>query len=320
MDPRGRRVRVNLGGRLTHSTTVQRARALLEREDLRRRPIRGLLRRVVWRLRWLLHPNAPWLLRTRNRVSLWAPKGGAGALIYYQGATEPDTMEFFRRVLKPGMVFVDVGAHLGEYTVLAATILGRSGYVHAFEPRPDIFELLTRNIQLNHCRNVTVRPFALWHENGWCEFEVTPEPSVSAIRSVAPIRRGAKIIKVRAVTLDDYFARIPTCRPDLIKIDVEGAELHVLRGARSVLDRSAVEAPKLIVEYEPPNQARFGYSFTDVFAFLAGLGYNLYGWQRGRLVRVHKCGEDLVYVDASPVSPSNLIAAKVLPAVSSMPN
>jgi FkbM family methyltransferase len=249
------------------------------------------------------------------------PRGGSGALIYYQGAAEPETAEFLKRALKPGMVFVDVGAHLGEYTVLAADILKGTGHVHAFEPRPDIFELLNRNVQLNHCRNVTVRPCALWHENGVCDFEVTPEPAISAVRSVAAMRRGAKLIKVQAVTLNDYFAKWDVAKPNLIKIDVEGAELNVLQGARTVLEQPAGEAPMLLVEYEPPNQARFGRSFTEVYMFLVALGYNFYDWRKGNLVPVHKSGEDLVHTDNSPLLAStNLIAAKVPLAIFSTPN
>ncbi len=314
-----------LQARITDCSLIRKVRVLLSREDFRRHPLRALFRRVVWRLRWLLYPDRPWLLRAHGTMNLLHPRTGPGALIYYQGSSEPETANFIERVLRPGMVFVDCGAHLGEYTVLAATILKSSGHVHAFEPRPDIFELLTRNIELNRCQNVTVRPFALWHENGWFEFELTPEPSIGALRSAGTIRRGARLIKVQAVTLNDYFADRQMASPNLIKIDVEGAELHLLQGARSLLARPAGEAPVLIVEYEPMCLARFGYSFAEIFTFLRDLGYSFYEWRRGKLVPIDRRDGGLVRVDNSPLSPwkmtkvsdgPNLIAAKGAPTFS----
>jgi FkbM family methyltransferase len=277
---------------------------------MRERPLRGLFRRVAWQLRWAMYPHKPWMLRVHDAMPFLVARGGAGALIYYQGASEPETADFIKRVLKPGTVFVDAGAHLGEYTVLAGAILHASGCVHAFEPRPDVFELLLQNVQLNHCQNVAARRTALWHERGVLEFELTPEPSTSALRIGRAVRAGSSLIRVQAETLDRYFDGPEMAKPSLIKMDVEGAELHVLRGARSLLAQAAEQAPILIVECEPPNLERFACSFADVYGFLRELGYGIYIWRQ----------RTFVPVDASSIMRGqNFIAAKIPPRVSPSP-
>src|SRR5450631_1628394 len=158
-----------------------RLRALLQKEDIRRHPLQGIFRRVAWRLHWKVS-NEPWLVHAHGGLPYLLPHGGAAALIYFQGASEPELANFVRKFLKPGMVFVDVGAHLGEYTILGASMVQSAGRVHAFEARPDTFEILARNIQLNAVRNVAAQACGVWKDEGFCEFEKTPDPSVSALR------------------------------------------------------------------------------------------------------------------------------------------
>ena len=120
---------------------LRRIRALLENERFRNHPLRGIFRRIVWRLRWWLRPNEPWLMISRDSTRLLTVHGGIGHLLYCDGVSEPEVTEFVKHVLRPGMIFVDVGAHLGEHALLAAKIVGHQGHVHAFEPRPDVFEV-----------------------------------------------------------------------------------------------------------------------------------------------------------------------------------
>src|ERR1039457_1211828 len=109
---------------------LRRLQALLRNDNLRNHPVRGIVRRVVWHVRWRLRPNEPWLVVSQDSVRLLTLQGGAGALLYYNGVSEPEVTEFIKHVLKPGMVFVDVGAHVGEHTLLAAKILEHSGHVY----------------------------------------------------------------------------------------------------------------------------------------------------------------------------------------------
>jgi len=286
---------------------LRRIRALLENQDLRSHPIRGISRRVVWHLLWLLRPRGLRLVVSQDSIRLLTPRSGSGGLIYYNGVSEPETTEFIKHFLRPGMVFVDVGAHLGEYTVLAAKILNHSGHVHAFEPRPDVFEVLTRNIELNHCRNVTALEEAVWCKIDSCNFEMTEEPSVSSLRPNYSVNLGAAQIRVHTTTLDDCFSS-STAKPNLIKVDVEGAELQVFQGAKSLLALSQADAPTLVFEYGPRNSKRFGYPALEILMFLRGLGYTIFTW----------AGANLARVEGNPVllnrqDTCNLIAMKVGP-------
>jgi FkbM family methyltransferase len=263
---------------------IRKVDIFLSRPDLRRHPIRGIYRRIAWRLRWRVS-DKPWLVRRREGLPLLLPHGGAAALIYFQGSSEPELANFIKAFLKPGMIFVDIGAHLGEYTVLAASIVGDSGHVHAFEASPDTFEILTRNVKFNGLRNVATKPWAVWNQDGFCEFEKAPDPSVSALRpNHAAQRRGGSLIRVNAIMLDHYFGEPGMAKPSLIKIDVEGAELQVLRGAAGLLSLS--QPPTLVVEYGPRNTATFAYEAEEVCRFLRELGYQLYQFGENGLVPV----------------------------------
>ena|SRR2546422_5941736 len=293
-------------GRKGMNYLPQRILTLLRRVDLRRNPLRAIHRRIAWRLRWKLVPNKLWLVRAHGSFPLLMTRSGAGALIYYQGASEPETANFIKCTLKPGMVFVDVGAHIGEYTILAAELVRPAGCVHAFEPNPPVFKVLMQNIQLNNCHNVAASPHALWHEEGLCEFEATPDPSTSALRALGAKRDSATFFKVYTQTLDRYFAVPRQAKPGLIKIDVEGAELNVLRGSKGLLQQPPLQAPVLIFEYGPLNMERFDYSPQALITFIRELGYLLYTWQNGALVRV----ENGPVLEANS-STCNLVAAKM---------
>jgi FkbM family methyltransferase len=260
-----------------------RLRALLQKEDIRRHPLQGIFRRVAWQLHWKVS-NEPWLVYAHGGLPYLLPHGGAAALIYFQGASEPELANFVRKFLKPGMVFADVGAHLGEYTILGASMVQSAGRVHAFEARPDTFEILARNIQLNAVRNVVAQACGVWKDEGFCEFEKTTDPSVSALRPNAAAGDGRSLVRVETISLDHYFSDSALGKPALIKIDVEGAELQVLQGARSML--SSPRAPVVIVEYGPANTAAFGYRAEEVCDFLKELGYMIYQLNGDRLERI----------------------------------
>ena len=177
--------------------------------------------------------------------------------------------------------------------------------MYAFEPRPDVFEGLTRSIELNHCHNVTALPDAIWCKPDSCDFEMTEDPSVSALRANLSSNRGSAHIRVPTTTLDDYFSSLTT-RPNVIKVDVEGAELQVFQGAKSLLTQAQADAPALVFEYGPRNSQEFGYAALDVVMFLREFGYTIFTWAEGNLCRV----------EGSPTLPSlretcNLMAMKV---------
>jgi FkbM family methyltransferase len=258
--------------RRLRSAAWKRLGVLLSRDDFRRNPLRACYRRVTWRLRWAL-TESPWPLSLHDGRLIVTPRCGAGALIYYQGQSEPETADFLRSTLRPGMTFVDGGAHIGEYTVLASRSVTDAGVVHAFEPNPMIYPFLARNAAVNKIQNAHLYQLAVDERGGCRSFVLPSEPSLAAFARQRS-DGDEPIITVRTVTLDAHF-RGYGLAIDIIKIDVEGPELLVLRGATGIL-ASEHRAPLIVFEWSPANYTRFGYSSADILAFLRERGYRIF--------------------------------------------
>lgn len=275
-------------------------RRLAGRDDFRRNPVKAVLKRVLWRARWIT-TSKPIELRHQAGFSLFATKGASAALIYYLGSSEPETAAFITGFLKPGMVFFDVGAHIGEYTVMGASRIGADGQVHAFEAQPATAELLRKSCEANRLQVAVVNTCAVSDHEGELEFDIRSDPTMSAIATPARHwNRSLGRIRVPAVTLDAYCDRLAVW-PDLVKIDVEGAELRVLHGAAGILSRPL--PPAVLFECLTVTYKRFGYSPQDVVDFLRGFGYRIYRLAEGGKLVPH----------VSPVSGTlgyNLVALK----------
>jgi FkbM family methyltransferase len=156
---------------------------------------------------------------------------------YILGLHEPEAIDSLRQSLKPGNCCVDVGANFGYYTISMARWVGPGGLVVAFEPFPKNFEVLEKNVRLNGLHNVRLEPFAVAFRNDSVPLTYESEEPLSATPSVNAYAVCGKReqIRVPARSLDRYMADLGRV-PDLIKIDVEGAELGVLRGAREILE------------------------------------------------------------------------------------
>jgi FkbM family methyltransferase len=157
--------------------------------------------------------------------------------IYFYGDYEPEITEVFRRLVTAGSTVYDVGANAGYFALLSGE-LGAS--VHAFEPNPAVRALLSRSVELGH-RDITVVPCAVSGHEGKLPLYVSGPGNTG--RSGLMVERGTSV-EVDVITLDDYARRTNTI-PQLVKIDVEGAEVGVLEGMSQLL---ADVKPTLIVE------------------------------------------------------------------------
>jgi FkbM family methyltransferase len=176
-----------------------------------------------------------------------------------QVAWNPEEYEAFRRVVQPGATVLDVGANLGAYTVLLAQWVGASGRVHAFEPAPAARAGLMRHLILNGIRDrVVVHAEALSDRQGSARFRAVGMQGDNRLL-------GADATDGIAVTTTsiDEFCTDNGMVPSFIKLDVEGAELLALRGARSTI-ASAGDALGLFVEMHPQLWPAFGYSRADL--------------------------------------------------------
>jgi FkbM family methyltransferase len=277
----------------------------LSRPDVKRNPLKASFKRLFWRLHWLI-TSQPFIVPLGDKLKISIPKTGSGASIYYFGFSEPETADFILRFLQPGMVMLDVGAHIGEYTLLAAQAVGSSGQVHAFEPQSHIFPILSQNVELNGFSNVKLNCSAVSDRIGEVEFEILDEPAMSSIRKQGNLKVNSTFVKVACTSLDAYCSSLSTnkhTKVDLIKVDVEGAEKFVFQGAKALLTLPAKEAPTWIFEYAPHSYADFNYEPRELIDFLYHHGYEV--WQY--------CGANQIQVfDPNSELPEivNLIASK----------
>jgi FkbM family methyltransferase len=186
---------------------------------------------------------------------------------YYFGLCDQVELHIIRQMLVRGGDFIDAGASIGIYTVDIATFLGKRGRVLALEPNPQVRIRLEENVRLNHCENVIVSDVAVAAAPGPAQLYV-PRFGDSAWASLSSEWVDGsqwvddrEVIDVEATTLDAEVAR-HGLRPAVVKIDVEGLETEVLRGAVSVLE----QRPALFTEIVEENVA-------EVVPALARLGY-----------------------------------------------
>jgi FkbM family methyltransferase len=167
------------------------------------------------------------------------------------GKYEPEVAAAFRKYCHPGMTVFDVGANAGHHLLLLSKLCGESGHLHAFEPVPENVNCLSETLRLNQIGNVTLHVLALSDREGTAEFKFNGVFDGFAClaqgghgRSAGPEMPG-KSIQVGTIDLDTFCERSAISRVDLIKVDVEGAEMITLRGMTRTL---RVHRPVLIIE------------------------------------------------------------------------
>jgi FkbM family methyltransferase len=159
----------------------------------------------------------------------------------YMGTFEPSETALVRAWLRPGMTFIDVGANVGYFTLLAASRVGQTGSVHAIEPSPYAFNKLSTAVAANSIRQVHLHNLGLSDASGELSLYVQPEsagfhsPTMSA-------ESGGDPVTVPVVRLDEALDAWGVQAVDLMKMDVEGHELHVLRGAGDLLPSGRIRA------------------------------------------------------------------------------
>lgn len=182
-----------------------------------------------------------------------------------------------------GQVIYDVGAFAGAYALFFARAAGAGGLVVAFEPQPDNFAKLTRNLALNQVHNVRALELALGAHAGPRALYKLPGMATTASlapEADTPLRQRAGVAQV--ARLDDVIATLALPPPDFIKVDVEGLELDVLRGAAATL---AGHRPNLLVEIHGSSRREKSQRMLDLMRALGSLGYTLTHAESGRQLR-----------------------------------
>ena len=196
----------------------------------------------------------------RGHQMYLAPPGGFPPLALALDQYEVGTTRLIESILRPGMVFVDAGAHVGYYTLIAAGLVGPQGRVYAFEPDPANHEILVKNIEVNGYTNITPIRSALSNRPGTASLHITSLDTGrhSLYRQNIPLKGQ---VEVAVTTLDTFLGTQGWPQVDLIKMDVEGAEQDVLDGMSEILEKTP--QPKLVLEFNPSLLSKAGVGLSE---------------------------------------------------------
>jgi FkbM family methyltransferase len=191
--------------------------------------------------------------------------------LMWAAAYEPQVTRCLTALLRSGDTFVDVGAHIGFFSLIAASRVGPTGHVYAFEANPGLFQRLQSNAApypwlVSHWN-------AVWNKSGPVDFSNPIEPGESGWGKVAAVRCEGHIASVNAISLDEWheFAGFPAVR--VIKIDAEGSEPFILEGMHRLIAKTR---PFLIVELNDQLLREAGYSKYAITTSIRGSQYRIF--------------------------------------------
>lgn len=190
----------------------------------------------------------------------------------FKGFPEPGLLKTFRSMLRPGIVVVDVGAHLGIYTLEAARALKGHGRIYSFEPTPSTFALLVENIQLNGYREsgiVVARPEAVLDKSDRALLHIFP--GNSGHNTLFRSSECDRTEEVATITLDEALSG--ESEVHVVKIDAEGAEPFILRGMREVLARSP--SINVFIEFAATHLRRAGVEPREFLEEIGAMGFEI---------------------------------------------
>ena len=229
------------------------------------------------------------LQRHGLRMLVHSHDEGVARQLLIKGTYEELETEFFLTWLRPGMGVLDLGANFGYFTLLASKVVGPTGRVFAFEPEPGNHALLAQNLALNNFSHARALQSAVSDKKGTVRLFVDDanlgNPSIA--QGNVPSKSKSGFVDVPAISVDEFFAsqNEPPPRIDLIKMDVQGAEALVIRGATALLAR---DEPLLLIEFWPLGLRNVG---TDPLGFLKEL--EALGYFPRRVTRDGHSGEKL---------------------------
>ncbi len=233
-------------------------------------------RHVIWWLRNRLAGKVLLPVNIHGNIRWLAANDFVGRHAYLGEYFENAEQGFLQLFLKEGMTFLDIGAHHGLYTLLAAKKVGPTGKVIAFEPSKRELSRLQQHLAINNCENVEIEEFALGKIGEDQDLYLCTDAGGSGLNSLRPPVTDDPIysVKVKVNSLDNYLAdkKINAADIAFIKIDVEGGELDILHSARQLL--SSKIRPLLMCEVEDIRTEPWGYKAIEIYKYLKELGFS----------------------------------------------
>lgn len=187
------------------------------------------------------------------------------------GVHENNSTQEVKRVIKPGMKILEIGANIGYYALLETKLAGPTGYLYAIEPAPYNFDLLRKNIELNGIKNVDLHQAAFAEKSGKARFYVYDRSNLSSFIKREDMGMASVEVDVELMTLDDFLGSKTV---DFIRMDVEGYEREILRAGENALSRP--NKPKyFFIEVHSDLLHQKGSSAREIIEFLGKYGYEV---------------------------------------------
>ncbi len=199
---------------------------------------------------------------------------------FYLNEFEQGTLSLFHALLKNDSVVLDVGANIGIYSVLAAS-KNNNVKVFAFEPADEAYNSLIGNLRLNNLKNVKAEKFGVADYKREAILSRCDDDAYNSLGK--PMREVKDEVSVSLISLDDYCREHKLNKVDLIKIDTEGADYLVLKGAYNIL--SGADSPIIFCEYNRYINSGFNYTVSDMISYIEDAGYQIFEFNNNRLIR-----------------------------------
>jgi FkbM family methyltransferase len=195
--------------------------------------------------------------------------------IYFFGVYEPLEMYLFNSCIKKDDIVIDAGANVGIYTLNLLSSVGPNGQVHSFEPVPENFKSLSKNLNLSeNPKQVILNNNALWNKEETLEFKLAPEHSNNVGSFTTGNVEGAlRSFKCSAITLDSYVKNKNLSKVNAIKMDIEGAEKFALQGGLETIKKFR---PIVCMEINRSACTKMGYPAEDLIAPFKDLNYKIF--------------------------------------------
>jgi FkbM family methyltransferase len=237
------------------------------------RKIKTILRILWWKINQKYFKLPVVVEIVPGKKCICYPESPFGGLMVYTKLPEYFEMAFLYNILDENGVFIDVGANMGEMSLLASAKI-KKGRVIAFEPSPVAVYRLHENIALNGLsNNVKVVPMVVSNKNGFETFSSGKYSEVDHI--VANQKTGKRVVRLRSTRLDTFLKSEKINNVDCLKVDVEGAEMKILEGLGGLLDGRKIGI--MILEINK-NCVKYGFKPSDIFTYLLARDYIIYSF------------------------------------------
>ncbi len=193
---------------------------------------------------------------------------------YFPTTYEAENFELLAHNCKPGAVIIDIGAHIGLFSVIAAQVAGEKGKVYAFEPAPSTYALLQKTVSINHAaQSIETFQKAVGKESGKITFFISDDQADNS-NSLVQYKEDRSLhgIDVAVTSIDNFVQEKNISKLDFIKIDVEGAEYDTLQGAVHTLKNLK---PVCIVAIHPEPIAAKGDRLEDIYDLISNCNYSI---------------------------------------------